>query len=43
MFHLFHQLLWFLKAFATNVDLSVLDEMTVQTEDDFSMTLEMWE
>ncbi|MFS7965844.1 hypothetical protein Hanom_Chr09g00766911 [Helianthus anomalus] len=33
----------FSKAFATNVDLSVLDEMTIQTEDGFSMTLEMWE
>ncbi|KAF5766237.1 putative DNA-binding pseudobarrel domain superfamily [Helianthus annuus] len=34
---------WFPKAFATNVDLYVLDEMTVQTEDGFSMTLEMRE
>ncbi|MFS7986908.1 putative transcription factor B3-Domain family [Helianthus anomalus] len=31
----------FSKASATNVDLSVLDEMTVRTEDGFSMTLEM--
>ena len=29
------------KAFAANVDLSVLDEMVVQTEDGFSMTLEI--
>ncbi|MFS7967616.1 putative DNA-binding pseudobarrel domain superfamily [Helianthus anomalus] len=33
----------FPKAFATNMDLSVLDEMTVQTEEGFSMTLDMWE
>ncbi|MFS7965861.1 hypothetical protein Hanom_Chr09g00767131 [Helianthus anomalus] len=39
----FSFLQWFLKAFAMNVDLSVLDEMTIQTEDDFSMTLEMRE
>ena len=31
----------FPKAFAANVDLSVLDEMVVQTEDGFSMTLEI--
>ncbi|XP_022014520.1 uncharacterized protein LOC110914017 [Helianthus annuus] len=30
----------FPKAFAANVDMSVLDEMVVQTEDGFSMTLE---
>ncbi|KAJ0443455.1 putative transcription factor B3-Domain family [Helianthus annuus] len=29
------------KAFAANVDFSVLDEMVVQTEDGFSMTLEI--
>ncbi|XP_035838928.1 uncharacterized protein LOC110907105 [Helianthus annuus] len=33
----------FPKPFAMNVDLSVLDEMTVETEDGFSMTLEMQE
>ncbi|MFS7971054.1 hypothetical protein Hanom_Chr09g00828221 [Helianthus anomalus] len=31
----------FPKAFAGNVDMSVLDEMVVQTEDGFSMTLEI--
>ncbi|KAJ0703529.1 hypothetical protein HanPI659440_Chr14g0552111 [Helianthus annuus] len=31
----------FPKAFAANVDMSVLDEMVVQTEDGFSMTLEI--
>ncbi|KAJ0576240.1 putative DNA-binding pseudobarrel domain superfamily [Helianthus annuus] len=31
----------FPKAFAANVDLSVLDEMVLETEDGFSMTLEM--
>ncbi|KAJ0764915.1 hypothetical protein HanPI659440_Chr08g0297531 [Helianthus annuus] len=31
----------FPKAFAVNVDMSVLDEMVVQTEDGFSMTLEI--
>ncbi|KAJ0586575.1 putative transcription factor B3-Domain family [Helianthus annuus] len=31
----------FPKAFVANVDLSVLDEMVVETEDGFSMTLEM--
>ncbi|MFS8004605.1 hypothetical protein Hanom_Chr13g01227791 [Helianthus anomalus] len=41
-----YELTWHLTfrfAFATNVDLSVLDEMIVQTEDGFSMTLEMRE
>ncbi|KAM0013970.1 hypothetical protein Hdeb2414_s0014g00425901 [Helianthus debilis subsp. tardiflorus] len=33
----------FPKAFAANVDMSVLDEMVVQTEDRFSMTLEIWQ
>ncbi|KAJ0526334.1 hypothetical protein HanHA300_Chr09g0321951 [Helianthus annuus] len=33
-------ILRFPKAFAANVDMSVLDEMVVQTEDGFSMTLE---
>ncbi|KAM0067581.1 hypothetical protein Hdeb2414_s0002g00062961 [Helianthus debilis subsp. tardiflorus] len=32
---------FFPKAFAENVDLSVLDEMVVQSEDGFSMTLEI--
>ncbi|KAM0034342.1 hypothetical protein Hdeb2414_s0016g00496471 [Helianthus debilis subsp. tardiflorus] len=32
---------WFPKTFAANVDMSVLDEMVVQTEDGFSMTLEI--
>ncbi|KAL9999837.1 hypothetical protein Hdeb2414_s0018g00523221 [Helianthus debilis subsp. tardiflorus] len=33
----------FPNAFAANVDMSVLDEMVVQTEDRFSMTLEIWQ
>ncbi|KAJ0509163.1 putative transcription factor B3-Domain family [Helianthus annuus] len=45
-----YELTWFLtyrfrfsKPFAMNIDLSVLDEMTVETEDGFSMTLEIRE
>ncbi|KAJ0751127.1 putative transcription factor B3-Domain family [Helianthus annuus] len=43
-----YELIWrltfrfrFPKAFVANVDLSVLDEMIVETENGFSMTLEM--